>query len=106
MAVRLPFLTFVVSVMLVVSAAYASGMSVPNDQPSLRPVALASRDVGSPAVPRGSDLTFGASAGQVLIGLTVRPAEPGPNTLVLYVMPVDGPLSAADVPVNLSVGGQ
>jgi hypothetical protein len=51
-------------------------------------------------------LTFGESAGQVLIGLTVRPAEPGPNTLVLYVMPVDGPSSAADIPVNLCVGGQ
>jgi hypothetical protein len=92
--------------MLVVSAAYASGMSIPNDQPSLRPVSLASTDVRSPALPRGGDLTFGESAGQVLIGLTVRPAEPGPNTLVLYVMPVDGPSSAADVPVNLSVGGQ
>jgi hypothetical protein len=57
-------------------------------------------------LPRDHDLSFGESAGDDLIGLTLRPGELGPNTLLLYVMPVGGPASAGDVPVNLSVGGQ
>jgi hypothetical protein len=60
----------------------------------------------SPALPQADDLTFGQAAGKVLIGLTVRPAQPGPNTLLVYVLPLDGPSAAADVPLSLAVGGQ
>jgi hypothetical protein len=58
------------------------------------------------ALPRADDLTFGQDAGKVLIGLTVRPAQPGPNTLLVYVLPLEGPQAAADVPLSLAVGGQ
>jgi len=40
-----------------------------------------------------------------LIGLTVRPAMPGPNTLLVYVMPLAGPAAAVGVPVDLMVNG-
>jgi hypothetical protein len=58
------------------------------------------------AVPQADDLTFGRDAGNVLIGLTVRPAQPGPNTLLVYVLPLEGPSAAADVPLSLAVDGQ
>src|SRR5690348_10167898 len=42
-------------------------------------------------LPQADDLTFGQDAGKVLIGLTVRPARPGPNTLLVYALPLEGP---------------
>jgi hypothetical protein len=65
-----------------------------------------SSTVAGPALPRPGDVTLGQNAGTVLIGLTVRPGEPGLNTLLLYVLPLEGSAAAADVPVSLSVAGQ
>ena len=42
----------------------------------------------------------------MLIGLTVRPGQPGPNTLLVHVLPLEGPSAAADVPLSLQIGGQ
>src|ERR1700737_3809016 len=58
----------------------------------------------SPALPQADDLTFGQDAGKVLVGLTVRPAQPGSNTLLVYVLPLEGPPAAADVPLSLAIG--
>jgi hypothetical protein len=58
------------------------------------------------ALPQADDLTFGQDAGEVLIGITVRPAQPGPNTLLVHVLPLEGPSAAADVPLSLAVDGQ
>src|SRR5260221_7488800 len=69
-------------------------------------ITAASPAAASPALPQADDLTFGQDAGKVLVGLTVRPAQPGPNTLLLYVMPLEGPATAADVPLTLAVNGQ
>jgi hypothetical protein len=60
----------------------------------------------SPALPQVDDLTLGQDAGKVLIGLTVRPAQPGRNSLLVYVLPLEGPSAAADVPLSLAVGGE
>jgi hypothetical protein len=60
----------------------------------------------SPALPQAGDLTLGGSAGTVLLGLSVRPAQPGPNTLLVYVLPLDGPTNPADVSVALQLAGQ
>jgi copper transport protein len=54
------------------------------------------------AFPREGDLTLGGDAGQFLIGLTVRPARPGPNTLTVYLFPVDG--KVAGIPVEIDRG--
>src|SRR5689334_9015933 len=62
--------------------------------------------VVSPALPQPADLSFGQNAGTDLIGLTVRPAAPGPNTLLVYVLPLEGSAAAADVPVTLVVDEQ
>jgi hypothetical protein len=60
----------------------------------------------SPGLPEGDDLTLADGAGDVLIGLTVRPAQPGPNSVLIYVLPLEGAGAAADVPVSLVINGQ
>lgn len=56
------------------------------------------------ALPMDGDLTLGSSAGEVLVGLTLRPAEPGPNEALVYLRPLEGEQAAAGMPVNLTVG--
>src|SRR5216683_1669138 len=67
---------------------------------------VTSVDSRSRALLQADDLTLGQAAGKVLIGLTVRPAQPGPNSLLAYVLPLEGPSAAADVPLSLAVGGE
>ncbi len=57
-------------------------------------------------MPEGDDLTLADGAGNVLIGLTVRPAQPGPNTVLVHVLPLEGAAAAADVSVSLVINGQ
>jgi hypothetical protein len=88
--------------------ALASLVVAPSSLAQARPAspARAQAQAASPALPQDGDLTLGAGAGTVLVGLTVRPAQPGPNTLLIYVLPVEGPALAADVSVHVAIGGQ
>src|SRR6266852_7830097 len=61
---------------------------------------------GSPALPQSDDLTLADGAGNVLIALTVRPARPGLNTVLVHVLPLEGAAAAADVSVSLVINGQ
>jgi hypothetical protein len=72
------------------------------------PAAVAAQNSppASPALPQGDDLTLADGAGNVLIGLTARPAQPGPNTVLVHVLPLEGPAVAADVSVSLVINGQ
>ncbi|MGH2651819.1 MAG: copper resistance D family protein, partial [Actinomycetota bacterium] len=54
-------------------------------------------------IPAGEGLTLGSHAGPVLVGLTLQPGEPGPNTLTIYVLDLDGPESTAALPVRATV---
>jgi copper transport protein len=56
------------------------------------------------ALPRRGDLTLGGDAGQVLVGLTVRPATPGTNQVFVYLLPLAGEDAAAGIPATLMVG--
>src|SRR6266508_1001999 len=56
------------------------------------------------AVPRPGDLTLGGHAGQILLGLTIRPAKPGPNQLLVYVLPIQG--KAQDISIKVSIEGR
>ncbi|MGH2674571.1 MAG: copper resistance CopC/CopD family protein [Actinomycetota bacterium] len=56
------------------------------------------------ALPREGDLTMGGEAGEVLLGLTIRPAEPGSNEVLVYVLPLEGEEAARGVAVTLSTG--
>ncbi|HXF57497.1 MAG TPA: hypothetical protein VNO34_08015, partial [Actinomycetota bacterium] len=60
---------------------------------------------GAAALPRAGDLTLGGDAGEVLVGLTIRPARPGPNEAFVYVLPLEGEEAAAGLPVGISTGG-
>ena len=96
----------VVAALMFVSVACVA--AVPTVSPASTTAAspAAAAGTASPALPQADDLTFGQDAGKVLVGLTVRPAQPGPNTLLVYVLPLEGPAAAADVPLSLAVAGQ
>ena len=66
--------------------------------------AIASRQAGS-ALPSEGDLTVGLNAGDVVTGLTLRPAQPGRNDVWLTVLPVKGEQAAARLPVSLRIDG-
>lgn len=58
---------------------------------------------GIAAMPQRGDLTLGGDAGTTLVGLSVRPARPGPNEVLAYVLPLDGPKAAGDLIVTLGI---
>jgi copper transport protein len=56
-------------------------------------------------LPTRGELTLADHAGQFLVGLSVRPARPGPNHVTVFLLPLDGPTGATGVPVTLRVDG-
>jgi copper transport protein len=58
------------------------------------------------ALPRRGELSLADGAGDVLVGLTVRPGRPGPNALLVYVLPPRGEEAAAGVPVRVRIEGR
>jgi len=71
-----------------------------------RAEAQAGRAAPDPSTPRPGDLTMASHIGPVLVGLTLRPGTPGRNDLLVYLLPVDGELAAASIPVAVSVDGR
>lgn len=61
-------------------------------------------ELASPALPRQGDLTMGGEAGEVLIGMTLRPGQPGPNEVLVYILPLEGEEEADGIPVTISTG--
>ena len=57
------------------------------------------------ALPRRGDLTMADHAGQVLVGLTLRPGRPGPNQVLVYLLPLEGAKAAAALRAQLVLGG-
>jgi hypothetical protein len=57
-------------------------------------------------LPQGDDLSFADGAGNVLVALTLRPGQPGANTVLIHVLPLEGAGAAADVPVSLAINGR
>lgn len=55
------------------------------------------------ALPQAGDLTLGGEAGEVLVGLTLRPGEPGRNEILVYLLPVAGEADAAEVAAYLVI---
>src|SRR6266487_1531958 len=96
----------VVAALMFVSVACVAAVPAPSPVSSTAASPTTAAATASPALPQADDLTFGQDAGKVLVGLTVRPAQPGPNTLLVYVLPLEGPAAAADVPLSLAISGQ
>ncbi len=57
------------------------------------------------ALPKPGELTMGGNAGQVLIGLTLHPATPGPNVADVYLLPLEGDQGAASLAATITVNG-
>ena len=60
----------------------------------------------SRALPQQGDLTIGGSAGDALVGLTLRPGKPGANSAWVYILPAAGEAAAARTIVVLGLAGQ
>jgi copper transport protein len=58
------------------------------------------------ALPSDGDLTMASNAGDVLVGLTLRPGRPGRNTAWLYVLPIGGEPAASGLRVTLTSDGR
>jgi len=58
------------------------------------------------ALPRPGDLTLGGEAGEVLVGITLRPGRPGPNDVLIYLLPLEGEDAAARLVSRLEVDGR
>jgi copper transport protein len=86
---------------VVAAAALLTAFPLP---PAQLDEATASRQAGA-ALPSQGDLTVGLSAGDVVTGLTLRPAQPGRNEVWLTVLPVNGEQAAARLPVSLRIDG-
>lgn len=57
------------------------------------------------ALPRAGDLTLGGHAGEALVGLSLRPGQPGENEALVYFLPLAGEQAAPSTGVSLSVDG-
>lgn len=58
------------------------------------------------ALPAAGDVTMASSAGDVLVGLTLRPGRPGRNTAWLFVQPIGGEPAASGLRVTVSADGK
>jgi hypothetical protein len=74
--------------------------------PRPAPTVTAPAEPAGAALPRAGDVALAQPAGQVLIGLTVRPARPGRTQLLLHLLPLDGEQAAARLPAALELGGR
>ncbi len=57
------------------------------------------------ALPKPGDLTMASDAGGVLVGLTLRPGKPGPNHILIYLLPKTGELATGGLVATLRVAG-
>ena len=58
------------------------------------------------ALPAPDDVTLGGSAGDTLIGLSLRPGRPGVNQMLIYVLSEAGEKAASSLAVKLQVQGR
>ncbi|MGH9168999.1 MAG: CopD family protein, partial [Acidimicrobiia bacterium] len=58
------------------------------------------------ALPQAGDLTLAEGVGNLLVGLTLRPARPGPNDVLVYLIPAGGEKAAARLETKLVVGDE
>ncbi len=92
-----------VAVFVIAAAALLAAYPLPARESASVPSSQRGEPVAS-ALPAPGDLTLGDHAGQILVGLTVRPARPGSNRLLVYLQPIDG--SPARIPVTVSIEGK
>lgn len=60
---------------------------------------------GLTGLPGPAALTLGGHAGPVLVGLSIDPAEPGTNTITLFILPLEGESAAVPIPTEADIDG-
>jgi copper transport protein len=93
-----------VAVAVVAVTAILTTLPPPGAAPQPAPAARV--DGSAQALPRPGDVTLAASAGRVLVGMTLRPAGSGTAGLWLYVLPLEGPPAAGRLAVTMAAGGR
>ncbi len=93
------------AVAVVAAAAVLAAYPIP---PSRLVEAEAAHQATPPAsaLPKAGDLTMGNHAGQVLVGLTLRPAGPRMNEALVYLLPLEGTKAAKDLEATITAGGR
>jgi copper transport protein len=95
-----------VAILVVGLAGVLAAYPLPPARISEAEAASAGSDEGISALPRQGDLTFGGSAGEVLVGLSLRPGEPGRNEVFVYLLPLEGEQAAAAIPAAIAIAGE
>jgi len=85
----------------------AAGLAVlgPPAPSADRSVPGAEADPVAAGLPQPDDLTLGGDAGSTVVGLTLRPARPGDNHVIAYLVPSGGIDEADDLETTLRVDG-
>ncbi len=89
-----------IAVAVIAATALLSSFPLPPAR-SAQADAAAVSSSASAAVPSPTDLTLAGRTAATLVGLTIRPAKPGPNTVWLYLLPISG--SARNLVVTASL---
>ncbi|TMF16247.1 MAG: hypothetical protein E6I33_04600, partial [Chloroflexi bacterium] len=58
----------------------------------------------SQGIPHPGDVTLATNAGNVLVGLSLEPGLPGPNRVVVYLVPIEGNGAADGLVANATIG--
>lgn len=66
----------------------------------------AAAEGGLAGLPGAEALTLGGHAGQLLVGLSIAPGEPGENAITLFLLPLGGDAAAARIAATLEVDGR
>ena len=78
-----------IAVVVIAATALLSSFPLPPARAAQADAAAVSSSA-SAALPGPADLTLAGRTAATLVGLTVRPAKPGPNTVWLYLLPISG----------------
>lgn len=103
---RTPRLEAGVALFVVAAAALLAAYPLPPARLGEAEAAEQRRQASTQALPRRGELTLGGEAGEVLVGVTLRPGRPGPNEALVYVLPLEGEDAAPGIAVRLSIGGR
>lgn len=79
-----------IAVAVIAATALLSSFPLPPARAAQADAATGSSSA-SAALPSPTDLTLAGRTAVTLVGLTIRPAKPGPNTVWLYLLPISGP---------------
>ena len=94
-----------VAILVVGLAGVLAAYPLPPGRITEAEAATAGSEEGASALPQQGDLTLGANAGEVLVGLSVRPGEPGRNQILVYLLPLEGEQAAAGIPAAVAIAG-